>query len=461
MYFLIDIPMKKLNFISLLSVLLFLSVSCSKDWLEKKQDVKLIVPSKLSDLDMLLNNENLVNDGRGATEMSNDDVSYSEEQFNALYSDFLRELATWRVTEFVQYGAFNQDEWDISYSQIQTCNVVLRALENLSRTNENANLYDRIKGTALYHRSRQFLNLAMTFCNYYDPSTAKDELGIPLKLSDDIDEPIARASLEETYKKIVADLQSASLLLPAQKLSYSHIAKGGAYALLSRTYLFMDEYGNAKDAADSSFTYHSFVEDFNGINASPSRPLNVQSNEIHIPLEPKSSVMSATVGRVSNELYKGYDKDDLRKTLFFKLEEDGGYSFRGHYRPALFSGTTTAEVLLISAECNARLGNINEAMEKLNLLLSKRYKKGTFIPQQPQTKEATLDMILLERRKELVTRCIRWQDLKRLNRDPHYAMTLERVIGGKKFILPPNDPRYILPIPQYIINYNGIEQNKY
>lgn len=452
--------MKTMKFIIIIYIL-FLSSGCSKEWLEKKQDVKLIVPAELNDLEMLLNSPSFIYDGRGASEMSSDDAIYSTEQFNALSRDFLRDLATWQVSEFIQYGTANQDEWDISYNQIQICNVVLSTLEKISRTNENGNLYDRIKGTALYHRSRQFLNLSMTFCKYYDHSTAKTDLGIPLKLTDDIEEPIFRASLEDTYQRILFDLKLSCNLLPAQKVSLTHIAKAGAYAMLARANLFMDQYEEAKMASDSSYKYHNFIEDYNSINSTVSRPLNLQSKEMHIPLEPRIAVSYATTGRINNTLFNSYDQDDLRRSLFFKLESDGKYSFRGHYRSALFSGTTTPEVLLISAECYARLGNIDVAMQKLNLILEKRFKKGTFVTRKASTTNEALDMILLERRKELVTRCLRWQDLKRLNRDTRYAKTLERSIGTQHYILPPNDPRYVLPIPQYIINFNTIEQNPY
>lgn len=451
--------MKKLNFITLISAFCFLFGSCSKDWLEKKQDVKLIVPTTLNDLDMLLNT-GLDDDGRGATENCTDEAVYTIEQFNALNYSFQRSLAKWNVTEFEQLSP-DQNEWDIAYKQVQICNVVLEALDKVNRTNENANLYDRIKGTALYHRSRQFLNLAMTFCKYYDQSSAKKDFGIPLKLSDDINEPIVRASLENTYQQIVKDLRLASLLLPVQKLSYTHIAKGGAYALLSRSLLFMDRFQEAKAVADSSYNYHSFVEDYNNISSAPSRPLNIQSKEIHIPVNPRMAVSYPTKGRINDELYDSYNQNDLRKVLFFKKETDGKFTFRGHYLAAMFSGTTTPEVLLISAECSARLGDVGGAMTKLNLILQKRFKNGTFVPLEVQNKEEALDIVLKERRKELLTRCLRWQDLKRLNRDPRYAKTLVRTIGTQVFKLQPNDPRYVLPIPRYIIKFSGIEQNKY
>lgn len=440
--------------------MLIVTSSCSDEWLDEKQNIKLIVPTTLNDLDFLMNSNQLEYDGRGASEMSSDEAEYSSEQFNALPLAFQRSLATWTVTEFEQLGQ-NQDEWDISYSHIQICNIVLTALAKTERTEENKKIYDRIKGTALYHRSRQFLNLAMTFCKYYDPVSAPNELGIPLKLTEDIDEPIFRANLEETYKRIIEDLTSACQLLPIEQISQAHIVKGGAYGLLARAYLYMDQYEQARIAADSSFKYHSFIENYNDLDASLTRPLNIQSEEMHIRLVPRLSISYATNGRINQELYNSYHDNDLRKVMFFRAEADGKFSFKGHYMPALFTGTTTAEVLLISAECKARLGDIDGAMGSLNLLLEKRFETGTLTPVYPQTQLEALSIILLERRKELLTRGLRWQDLKRLNRDPQHAKTLTRIIGSETFTLPPNDPRYILPIPQYIINYNGIQQNTY
>lgn len=450
--------MKKICIIYLGMVYILLN-SCSKEWLEKKQDIKLIVPTTLNDLDLLLNVSTFEQDGRGSTEMSSDEADYTVDQFNALPLAFQRNLVTWNVTVYEELAGI-QNEWNVAYGQIQVCNVVLAALKKIDRTENNGVLYDRIKGTALYHRSRQFLNLAMTFCKYYEEESAKTDLGIPLKLTDDLGGQIYRSTLRETYQRIVEDLIVASEILPVEKISQTHIAKGGAYALLARTYLYMDEFQKAKVAAESSLKYHSYVEDYNSLNPAASRPLSIQSREMHIPLSPRMSVNYATVGRINQDLYNSYQADDLRKILFFKKEADGRYSFKGHYRSAMFSGTSTPEVLLIGAECRARLGDSNGAIEQLNTLLSKRFKTGQFTSLKPGSEGETLAIILKERRKELLTRCLRWQDLKRLNRDPRFAKTIIRTIGTQTYTLPAKDPRYILPIPQFIINFNNITQNE-
>jgi hypothetical protein len=73
--------------------------------------------------------------------------------------------------------------------------------------------------------------------------------------------------------------------------------------------------------------------------------------------------------------------------------------------------------------------------------------------------EDALRKVLLERRKELVFRAIRWTDLRRLNKDPRFATTLRRVVLGQEYLLPPNDNRYVYPIPTNEIEASGVPQN--
>ena len=97
-------------------------------------------------------------------------------------------------------------------------------------------------------------------------------------------------------------------------------------------------------------------------------------------------------------------------------------------------------------------------MLKLNELLVKRWKAGTFIPFSASTKEEALQIIKEERRKELLFRGLRLADIKRYNRDGD-AITLTRTIGGEAYSLPPNDLRYAIAIPEDIIKQTGMPQN--
>ncbi|REC61812.1 hypothetical protein DRF65_13825 [Chryseobacterium pennae] len=447
-----------IKFLSICTVVLF--SSCSKEWLEEKQDIKLIVPTTLSDLDLLMNSEIFIYDGRGSMEASCDDFEVSLAQYNSLFYDFNRKLLTWTIDEFPRLGGADYgEEWDYAYKQIQTCNVTLKVLTKITRTESNAGLYDRIEGTALYHRSRAFLNLAMTFCKYYDANTAERDLGIPLKLDADINEPIFRSNLKLTYQRITEDLQAASVLLPKNAVSGTHITNAGAFALLARTYLYMDDYPKALKAAQNSLAIKSILDDYNSFNPVVSRPLFLKSKEIHIQTQLSNPYeTSSTSAYIPDQLYDQYNDNDLRKTLYFRLR-DGKFIWRGHLVANNLAGTAVDEVLLIGAECEARIGDKVRAMQMLNQLLFSRFKANTFIPLSAATNLEALDVILAERRKELLKRGLRFQDLKRLNKDPRYAKTLVRVVGDNIYRLPPHDARYVFPIPQYIINYSGIEQN--
>ena len=73
--------------------------------------------------------------------------------------------------------------------------------------------------------------------------------------------------------------------------------------------------------------------------------------------------------------------------------------------------------------------------------------------------EDALQKIRDERRKELLMRGLRWADLKRYNRDGA-NVSLTRVVNGVTYVLPPNDPRYAIVIPEDIIKMTGMPQNE-
>jgi len=58
-----------------------------------------------------------------------------------------------------------------------------------------------------------------------------------------------------------------------------------------------------------------------------------------------------------------------------------------------------------------------EAMFELNALLSKRWTTGTFTNLEATDPAQALNIILLERRKELLFRGLRWIDIKRFNKE--------------------------------------------
>lgn len=438
-------------------VSLFL-LSCNK-YLDEKSDQKLAVPSTLKDFQAILDYYSRVNQfSPGAGEASTDNFYLTTTDYNAMTTDVERRLYTWQ-NDFI-LKTFPND-WSYSWDNVFRANTILDNINSVQRTQTNAGDWDNIKGQALVLRAKCMLQIAFVWCKAYDSATAAADLGLPLRLSSDFNLPSVRASVEDTYKRILSDLTQAVPLLPNAPLHVMRLAKPAAYALLARTYLSMHLYEKAGRYADSCLQLYNTLIDYNTLSAAASYPFARFNPEviwesycfIHEPLYPNNA-------KIDSNLYTSFATGDLRKTLFFKSNGNGTYAFKGSYEGSgnLFDGIASDEMYLVRAECKARAGDKLAAMTDLNTLLVKRFKSGTFVPLTATDAAAALATILTERRKELVFRCLRWADIKRLNKEGA-NITLQRIINGQMYTLPPNDLRYALAIPEEVITVSGMQQN--
>lgn len=434
--------------------------ACEDGWLEVKRDVSLVVPSTLEDMEALLNNMDVfLYDHRGLPEPSADNYYVSDQVFASL-SESERALYTWQDDMFED--APRTPDWNGSYSQVLYANLVLEGLSSISRTSTNREQWDAAKGSALFFRARAFFNLAQQFAPPYIEGNAERELGMPLRLTSDTQVRTVRKSVHENYTQIIGDLKGAAELLPPAPVFKTDASKVGAFALLARCYLSMRDYQNALRFADSCLQLHPALLDYNQLNPADNIPFEPFSEEVihHGTSRLSSALTYVTYGQVDSALYGLYHPDDLRLKLFFQHNPDGSIGFRGHYTGTAepFGGLAADEVWLIRAECLARAGESNAALDDLAHLLERRYRTGTFRRDTLQAANA-LGLVLTERRKELAFRGLRWTDLRRLNQEEGRAVTLRRIVDGTEFVLPPNDRRYTLPIPAYILLATGIEQN--
>lgn len=433
-------------------------LSCSK-YLDKKPDQKLTVPSTLKDFQAILDYYLRVNQfSPGAGEACTDNFYLTTQDYNAMKSDEERRLYTWQ-NDFL-FKPFPND-WSYSWDNIFRANTILDNINTVQRTQANSLDWDNIKGQALVLRAKCMLQIAFVWCKTYDSVTAAADLGLPLRLSSDFNLPSVRASVADTYKRILTDLTESVPLLPNAPLHVMRFAKPAAYALLARTYLSMRQYEKAGLYADSCLQLYYSLLDYNSLSATASYTFARFNPEviwesycfIHEPLYPNNA-------KIDSILFSSYETNDLRKTLFFKSNGNGTYAFKGSYEGTgnLFDGIATDEIYLIRAECKARAGDKLAAMADLNTLLSKRYKSGTFVPLTAPDAAAAMATILEERRKELVFRCLRWADIKRLNKEGANII-LQRNINNQLYTLPPNDPRYAIAIPEDVISLSGMQQN--
>ncbi|MNH30825.1 SusD family protein [compost metagenome] len=122
-----------------------------------------------------------------------------------------------------------------------------------------------------------------------------------------------------------------------------------------------------------------------------------------------------------------------------------------------FTGLTTSEMYLIQAECLIRRNSIEAGLALLNHLCKHRFNKqaSTMMLKAEDVGDA-MTIVLDERIRELVFRGLRWFDLRRLNKDPRFKVTLEREYNGNTYRLEPNGKMYCFPIPRTENMYNHL-----
>lgn len=451
-------------------VLTFL-LSCKK-FLDEKPNITIASPSTLRDLQLLLDNPNVTSSGPGGfMELIADNLylTKSSWELGASAGNRLGSLAQNYV--WVGNAVPFDYAWEYPYQRpVYYANIVLEQLDIIKGNTSEATLHNALKGSALFYRAFAFQQLAQIFCKPYATENLNAD-GIVLKLSSNINEKMTRNTVTKTYEQIITDLEEASRLLPSVTQFPHRPSKLAAYGALARTYLSMRDYVNAEKYADLVLKDYSALMNYNTLIPVKSPVVETYNPEVIFHNTAFSDVLlfvtAPAFQKVDSILYRSYNDDDLRKTVFF-LPNTGGntgtYSFRGSYHgnlmaTSIFDGLATDEIYLIKAECLARAGKPQESMDKLNALMVTRWKNSVPYPTITASSPAdALNKVLTERRKELLFRGLRWSDIRRLNLEGA-NITLKRVIGDVTYTLAPNDLRSVMLIPYEQINRSGIPQN--
>jgi hypothetical protein len=461
--------MKALNIKLIIAVIgCSLLASCSKqnDFLDKKKNNFDVIPDSLNNFQAILDQDLYMNYSYPALGMAGSDNYYvTGDLFNSLVSP----SNTAYVWDKDIFQGMTSGDWNGIYQIIGWANIVLDGLKAITPTPATQTSYNNVQGSALFFRAYGFYNVAALWCKSYDSATAASDIGIPLQLTSDITKKATRSTVQQTYDQMIADLKTALPLLPARPLFPTRPSAAAVNALLAKIYLSAGDYADAALYANASLGEKSELMDFNDpslvIVGSPFPfPSDVTSNPetVFYAAGSEQAVEPMGIGIIDSGLYRSYDDNDLRKTVFYTVT-NGLPNFTGSYDGYYYSdftGIATNEVYLIRAECAARMGDAASALQDLNSVLVKRWITGTFTPLAAPSADSALSLILHERRKELpFTGVVSWEDLRRLNKDPRFARTLIRVLNGTTYTLPPNDPRYVYPIPDNEIQLSGIQQN--
>lgn len=438
-----------------IALLLWGMAGCTS-FLDVKSDSKLAVPSSLEDFQALMN----ATDSRLAVpegEVLSADHYLPDEEYDALFCQTNRDLYRFEDSPMIQ-PCDGSGGWASAYDNIYRANVAIHGVAAFEKENGISARSANVKGQGYFARAISLFELAQVWCAAYDPQRAQSTLGVPLKVTDDFNEKTVRSSLKETFDRIVDDLQEAATLLPDQQNNMYWASKVAAWAYLARVYLYMQNYEEAKVYAEKCMASGLKLLDYHHVDGNKPYPFKVDGNpEVIYPrfLSTDYYSISIKISRMDSVLFQQYDEDDFRKSLFFNQNSDGLF-FRGDYGGGgggSFCGPTIGEMYLIEAECAARVGKRIEAVNTLQKFLNYRLSKPISV-----SETEVLDRVLKERRKELLRRGVRFGDVKRLN-TLGAGITLKRTIRGQEYLLPPNDSRANILIPQKVIEQSNIAQN--
>jgi len=310
------------------ALILLTMQGCSK-YLDKKPDKKLVVPSKIPDLQALMDNINTMNHSNlWIGEASADDYYLTTEQWQSIGSEFVRNAYIWGDELF---GDNSNNTWAATYHTVYDCNVVLDNINKVKvEPNQQTDLKN-VRGIALFFRGFTFHRLATLFANCYDEKTADQDLGIPLRLNSDFNQKSVRSSVGQTYTQIIKDLTQAAQLLPDYQDYTFRPSKCAAYGMLARVYLSMRKYDQALLYADSCLQINNTLLNFNDLDSNTAFPIAQFNDETIFYADGGNAPVTNFTAKIDSNLYQFYTVNDLRKPIYFETNSDSSHAMYGFY----------------------------------------------------------------------------------------------------------------------------------
>lgn len=338
-------------------------------------------------------------------------------------------------------------EWTLFYKYINVANNVVESAKKLPQvTPDEIQGFNKVTGEAKFLRAFYYFWLLNVYGQPYDPATASTALGIPMKMTPEIQDKIfSRQTVGECYDLIVKDLLEAEQCLakvPSQKKLYRADVTA-VRLLLARVYLYMQNWEEAARYAQMVVEAHPALENVVKSGSKFMRadnPENIFSMGGNDLVRMTSFYYQST--RISTGLYESYHENDVRRSSWFWrsgpfiacIRENHGAPLsnvpetdKSWYYDAYIYGSSSmrtpvsslfwlrsAEAYLILAEAKAYTGEEEEAQQALKQLVSNRYREGA--PERNVESLSGSDLITrirTERRWEFPVEGHRWFDLRR------------------------------------------------
>ena len=433
---------------------------------------------------------------------ASDDYGLTTDIYDALgyVDENIVNAMAWNVDDFVN-NAYGDEAWSGEYQKIFNANLVLNNLDELTDVNDDEK--NEYAAQAHMLRAMAMWSLVNTYCLPYSAENASS-LGLPLKQTTSYEENMTRATLQQTYDFILADLDEAANTVNTTiaKNKRWWVSRPAVEAMKARVYLFMQDYDKAAThAAEALKCSDAQLDDYNQLGyrvaqvSLDGEVKDVNYSELYrygdnqVANYKENYLSEYFKGEYalipSEELLSIYDQDhDLRFKQFFNkyaLWEQGiggfGDDILYHkFRDMIQAGPTVPEMLLTEAEALARQGKWQEAMPLVNQLRKARISHDADAIDLSATNQEEAVKVILEERHREMPFVMRWWDVRRLScnevsyDDVTLELTFYRVSDNAvddseldHYVLPVGSKRYAQPIINLEITRSDgqIEQNTY
>lgn len=393
--------------------------------------------------------------------------------------------------------------WQQNYTGIARCNEIIARIGGITMAEQ---LKNQFTGEALFLRAFNYFNLLRQYG------------GVPLRLLP-TDAPSdarskGRATVEEVYTQVIADLKAASEKLPASYAAaeLGRATEGAARALLAKVYLtrgnysesltelrkvqglgysllanyadvfspanknnkesvFEIQYMGSQPSLASNFMYQFAPWNSGSIVTGDAGSTLGGGNGWNIPT--KNMINAYEVGDIRKDLSLATGFTDLTgkfQAIPYVKKYNHGFVERGRTDDN-FPVIRYADVLLMIAECLNEQGFVANG-EAFTLLNQIRFRAklnpktaGNSVPAlSVDNQQAFRQAILQERRVELAFENQRWYDLLRSGKAVEVMIAQGKEELAEKTTIPAGAylvtaNKLLLPIPQKEVNLDGLVQN--
>lgn len=413
----------------LILVVLF-TVSCSESFLE-------LQPQQSVSTDQALNT---IGDFRAAITGCYDGLSSSDYygRYFILVTDIMSDdvkqnASANRASDWAAYAGSKNDNnalasniWSQGYSVINRANNII-AKEIEVPVSVKAE-YDNIKGQAYAIRALAHFDLVRIYAQHYTYTADASHLGVPIITDlDPFYEP-SRNTVKQVYDQVIADFTTALGLISNDNNAFI-LTKSGVNALLSRVYLYKEDWPNTIIAANAVISSNMYSLVSNGSYSTIFSGDKSSETIFEIDMSPTDRRGTDAIAGMylksgygdylpSRDLINLIPAGDARLSMFSNdpaLAEPYASSRVAKYSNALGEDNTPvvrlAEVILNRAEAYAHTPNQDGlAQDDLDLIRKRGLPTAADVT---ATGPALLDEILLERRIELCFEGQRLWDLTR------------------------------------------------